>query len=525
MSSQVSTGTCNTARSIGSRNFVGAVPFRRHASSTTAPTNRRTAERSTISTLHLPGTHLPQRLLKAYPSHPTPRASDSRRKVGRIDFAQAKPNRTWGKAMKRTHVIRRIALAAAALPLLLFAACGGSDDAETPEPTVTATASATPATTTATPDADQPITVSAPASSPSGGDVSIAIPKDALPQGVSPSDVKIEDITQDELAVTIEDADVISAYRLLPDGLVLSEPATVTLHVPAERLSGGLMLVHLTDEGLSPIDDLTVTIDDAGKIATIEATITHFSDLTALQTNFFDIGLLIFDNVYKVGESFEVTILVSSTKRGWGYREDAEGITMVKVQEPAQLEGFWTGKSPALTPNLVEDRPSFSPLESGYSNTQVFTCEEEISGVSLTYRGSLYYALETQFVKDDGRRDSIPVPGGWTEIQILEQEPIECVLVPPIVAKLDAPITVFSIDVEPDAGYSFVWSGPNCGSVTGTSFREMIWEHGDEDCEHAGETHDDVTISVLVVAKDGREWRCNYPGAASGTGEPCEEQK
>jgi hypothetical protein len=427
-----------------------------------------------------------------------------------------------------THVNRKLILgpALAITALLVATACGSSDD--TP-PESTATASATPATATATPDADQPITVSAPAGSAASGDVTLAIPKDALPEGVAPSDIKIENITADNLVTLIQDAEVVAAYRLLPDGLVLSEPATVSLQVPVASLSGDLLLLHFTAEGLSPIDDLKVTTDDAGEVATLEATITHFSDLTAIQANFFDIGLNLTEYVYKVGESFPVSVSVHATQRGWGYEELEHGFTTVKAAEPITLSGFWTGKPPALLPNLVEDRPPPSPLAGDYYNTQLFTCEEEARGVSVVYRGSLSYTIEQRYFGDNGRESARGIPGGGATIDIFEQETVDCVTIPPIEAKYDENFTTtYSIDVDPAAGYRFAWSGPNCGSTSGTDQSVMSWVHGDdynEVCEHAVDDHKDAIISVLVIATDGREWRCNYPGSTTGTGELCEKQE
>ena len=439
---------------------------------------------------------------------------------------------------RKRHAGPAIALATAIAALLLLAACGSSTDTDQPpQPTATVTTATTPApqsSAVATPEGPQPITVTSSggsATATGGGEISVSIPPSALPVGVSPSDLKIENISADDLVTPIEDADVVAAYRLLPDGLVLSEPAAVTLQVPAESLSGGLLLVHLTNEGLSPIDDLTVTIDDAGEVATLEATITHFSDLTAIQANFFDIGLNLFEFVYKVGESFPVSVSVHATQRGWGYEELEHGFTTVKAADPIILSGFWTGKPPALLPNLVEDRPSPSPLAGDYSNTQLFTCEEEARGVSLVYRGSLSYTIEQRYFGDNGREAARGIPGGGATIDIFEQETVDCVTIPPIDAVFVDSIstTTYSIDVDFTDGYRFVWSGPNCGETTGIDLRTMLWIHGGDDqdkvCEHAGEAHEGTIISVLVIASDGREWRCTIDGAATGTGELCEKQK
>ena len=83
---------------------------------------------------------------------------------------------------------------------------------------------------------------------------------------------------------------------------------------------------------------------------------------------------------------------------------------------------------------------------------------------------------------------------------------------------------------------SFEWSGPNCGSATGSTTSTLVWDHGGEGCEHTGEDHPDATIflyitgdlptSDAVFAMTGAseksvELECTYTGAASGAGPSC----
>lgn len=386
------------------------------------------------------------------------------------------------------------ALAAAAIALLLTA-CGGSDsDSGTPEqPQPSATATATPSPSpTATPTPEPTITVSSPVGPASDGDVTLSIPEDALPDGVSPSDLKIESITPDDLAVSIEDAEVVAAFRLLPDGLVLSEPATVTLQMPAASAAGGLVLLHLTSEGLSPLGDVAITIDDAGEVATLQTTITHFSDLAALKTGFFTIEVSVDKNTWKVGETFTAGVLVRPTGAGFRVRSEGPAVGFTVMDNVFTDGGSWSGNAPAITPDLVSDRPPLGNFGTGYSNMQDFTCAEETTSVSVAYRIQLEYEFQRIINNSDGTQTvETAAVFGVTTIDMVDSEPIDCVLIPPITAELfdtaDVTWTRYTLDVDQDSGYTFAWSGTDCGTPRNTDSSAMFWYHSTDDCEHTTE--------------------------------------
>jgi hypothetical protein len=91
----------------------------------------------------------------------------------------------------------------------------------------------------------------------------------------------------------------------------------------------------------------------------------------------------------------------------------------------------------------------------------------------------------------------------------------ECKL-PPIVASAAPPITTYTIDLNPADGFSFAWSGADCGTTAGSDTNTFVWSHGDESCKHTEEAHAGTQISLLI-SSDKFQARCSYISAASGT--------
>ena len=97
---------------------------------------------------------------------------------------------------------------------------------------------------------------------------------------------------------------------------------------------------------------------------------------------------------------------------------------------------------------------------------------------------------------------------------------------PKIVASAAPPLTTYTLSPEIPSATHFVWSGADCGSVTDSIKSTMVWDHGREGCEHAGEAHPGTEITALVngtfpISGESFELRCTYVSAASGEGEEC----
>jgi hypothetical protein len=139
---------------------------------------------------------------------------------------------------------------------LVVSACGGSDSG---------------GDTTVTESLDK----AGPAVSPEGvvesGDVlaSLSLASESLPEGVSLDDVRVE-VMVTENAVPGVPAMMV---QLLPDGLVLSEPAALTVALP-EAPDGGLLALHISGDSVEFLGG-EIQQDDEG--FSFRTTVEHFS--------------------------------------------------------------------------------------------------------------------------------------------------------------------------------------------------------------------------------------------------------
>jgi hypothetical protein len=104
----------------------------------------------------------------------------------------------------------------------------------------------------------------------------------SLPEGVSSDDIQVA-VLVDE---TAEPGAPVMAVQLVPDGLVLAEPATLTISLP-ERLQGGFMAIHRSGDSIEFLDGDIIPRDDG--VISFETSVQHFSHLT-----FHDLGEALF---------------------------------------------------------------------------------------------------------------------------------------------------------------------------------------------------------------------------------------
>ena len=116
------------------------------------------------------------------------------------------------------------------------------------------------------------------------GDVSatLSLAPGSLPEGVTSDDVQVA-VLVDE---TAEPGAPMLAVQFLPDGLVLAEPATLTISLP-EALQGGFMAIHRSGDSIEFLDGDIIPQDDG--VISFETSVQHFSHLT-----FHDLGGALF---------------------------------------------------------------------------------------------------------------------------------------------------------------------------------------------------------------------------------------
>jgi hypothetical protein len=191
------------------------------------------------------------------------------------------------------------------------------------------------------------------------------------------------------------------------------------------------------------------------------------------------------------------------------------------------LEGSFEASGP-IKPSEVEDAPPLTTL-SGDTFAYAVPAEEfectSGGSANVKYDGTARYHAATVFVDSVGRVDDEGLENR-TEFTTESSESVQCVM-PRIAASAAPPFTTYTLSPGiPGGTTSFGWSGANCGSVTGSTTNTMVWDHGSEDCEHAGEAHPDATITLLVtgtfpVSGESFELNCTYTSAASGEGPDC----
>lgn len=116
-----------------------------------------------------------------------------------------------------------------------------------------------------------------------------------------------------------------------------------------------------------------------------------------------------------------------------------------------------------------------------------------------------------------------PTARPTTSKRVLKHFGVETVIIgtcvaPHIKAVLSAPITTYRlVDLPATVDASFVWTGTDCGSVSGTRTDTLVWSHN---CNHVGIAHPTTMIMLRITIGD-IELRCTYTSARTGSGPPC----
>ena len=397
---------------------------------------------------------------------------------------------------------------------------------------------------------DAPATWTQPASSPpvqvTSADTSatLEIPRGALPQGMDPAELTISDGP----VPVLEGGDPpVIAVQLEPSGLTF--PAPIFLSAPVALGPGEMPIpVLLSQErGVEFVPGATIDSDrdDLGRVI-VNFPIDHFS-VAAIYAGApamfsvqpIPVGEVTIGDEFFFAEAiftrldfeFEVTI---TTPDEFILPPEGTAKQIVRIR-PELMRGFWAilldrfevqiGSVREVAFNLFASNASVA--RSTLTDSERWLCEAPPGPFSLRVSGKGINptTLRTISVAEDGDILADKTFEGSTE----QERPVALIagtciapVIPAIVAVLTAPITTYTVDIPADAGIHFLWSGWDCGSVTGSTSNTMVWNHGEEGCEHAGEAHPSTQIALLV-ASDAFEIRCTYLSAASGTGPPCEQ--
>lgn len=449
----------------------------------------------------------------------------------------------WNRRrMPGVPLARRRATLLASVGMILALACSSSPEPTTPESTSVDRATAEPTTsagatsTTGSPDS------AAAAVESDDGLVSLSIPAGALPEGVSASEISIEPIALDGFEAS-EGVEVMAAYKLLPDGLRLSTPATLSLRIG--DLSGGVFLFwHLSEDSEDLLAATRGALEDE---LTVE--IEHFSEVVALDVrlighSFLDAELeLEGGGVQYVNRPFTATATMT--------REPSDRRILLAPPGGGSVEALLRGE-PRLRYLDISARPAVTPAQTFGTGSPLpdpfaveLTCNRAAPFVNITVLAGFEYKVDYARLNANGvlrTREGavgrasvadlvqircvageppprVTVVSTETPVETPTEEPRtagnRAPFVSPIRATVLLPVTNYTVAVtDPDNDPLVIqWSGANCGTTTGGETTTMAWTHDGEACDHSTD-HQDVTITVLVP--DGFwDVRYRYQGATA----------
>ena len=188
---------------------------------------------------------------------------------------------------------------------------------------------------------------SGPADNPvelASGTASLSLAPGSLPEGVPLDDVQVM-VLVDEAA---EPGAPVVAVQLLPEGLVLTEPATLTVSLPA-TLESGLMAIHQSGDSIEFVDG-EIQQDDDG-VSSFLTPITHFSRFLIYEAPVFVTSVSWTPEQVSVGQTqtAQATITANDTVSLWfSFEADGPGTARLlefSLQRPVVFSGnavIWT---------------------------------------------------------------------------------------------------------------------------------------------------------------------------------------
>jgi cysteine-rich repeat protein len=296
--------------------------------------------------------------------------------------------------------------------LVLTVACTNNNG---PQPT-TSTPAAT-STTTSTlalapvPDALQSIT-DEPVSQIVSDDnqATLSIPEGALPEGTKLEDISITRLDGEDLHES-----VYSVYELKPDGVTFEKPVTVSITVTAREGDIPLFFSH-DGNSVEFIDTTEVILDKSANTVSVTAPIAHFSDV-GMTEGLFRAVIPETLGEYKVGEEFEVTIVVFYKEKVtfyyWGIND-----TIFVVGEP-EIKVDWRGWP--VVPAEVWGSPPRGKFKNTFSWREIFKCFTPGEG-AIDPKIRIRYNFRLNSPPDD----STPGPVFFNEPTINLREPFKC---------------------------------------------------------------------------------------------------
>ncbi|MCH8984595.1 MAG: hypothetical protein IH943_10935 [Acidobacteria bacterium] len=316
------------------------------------------------------------------------------------------------------------------------------------------------------------------------GRATLSLQPGSLPDGVSPDDVQLE-VLVDE---TTEPGAPVVAVQLLPDGLVLTEPATLTVALP-EALEGGFMAIHQSGDSIEFLNGDIIQQDDGA--FSFQTPIGHFSVMYLSPGPFFEASLSLDPEQVSVGQTQDAAATIAAKTDPismWFYFEESDPedtfrlFRFAALQEPVSFGDaeirwsrgirFWNPK--VRSAKIIETQFlewETSPASStclGPNKTKPYFVSRSAFSLTLLSRGEPVPRGFVQFSRRLAGELTKPPPsvgaGGGGSVKLLDMSPGDTI-----------DVVAFIFETEPSictkAGAS--GSGTTTTSLSGITTTEL----------------------------------------------------
>lgn len=262
------------------------------------------------------------------------------------------------------------------------------------------------------------------------GNVTLAIPKNVLPQGISTEDIRIKKLDYDAVPGKPSREDFIAAYEFQPDGLEFRKPIEVSF-VLKNFAGASVPTVDIASKNqIAPLTNQRVKIDAGSKTAFLSGEISHFSQ-AILRKSFFAVQIN-GPGDHFVGDTFDVEVIHSIEKRMYVSTDD-QFITRTRAlignPEVRGKIGAWVHAVPeaafpkiaeAVSPGSMDYFPPITAIPEGgeLKTTAIFTCVKPGS-VEFIYESTI--AAEVEYHQIPKPQPAAQVTGLPPHREILSQ--------------------------------------------------------------------------------------------------------
>lgn len=226
------------------------------------------------------------------------------------------------------------------------------------------------------------------------GRIRLSIPKNGLPRGVNPADIRIVALNPAAVPIVTGLGRPRFAYRLEPVGLRFTRPVKLTMNTAGWPLRQLPMLLHRSSGSMEALNlNMTLT---GKRLDSVTGVLYRFSELLGFlnvmsveitEPGDRPVGSPIFFNVSAGTRPSEIDKLQTFADGSW---------TRQRVANPVRFSTGAFVNSPSITPGRIGHRPDSVKLDSSIRHTEfeTFECAAESAGNQISYSIHIQSTLE-----------------------------------------------------------------------------------------------------------------------------------